>query len=129
MMKYRSLFAVAAITIAALSLCGCAVSPAVGVYTLEKFKPPNGHQNAKALGDIARANGRGAEDICVNQHQVNSAGASVGSNRPEVQSSFGKGRFRVSVEDDKSPSTRGLGHAKRSADNDRSSVNILVEAN
>jgi len=64
MMRYRSLAAVAAITIAALSLGGCAVSPAVGVHTLEPSKPTITTTDASARGIIVLPKPGGGSYVC-----------------------------------------------------------------
>jgi hypothetical protein len=74
-------------------------------------------QNARAQADIAKALAKDAEDVTVNQHQVNASGQRVGVNRPDVQYTDRNGK-RVYIEYDKPGSPRGQGHRNRIREND-----------
>lgn len=82
-------------------------------------------QNARAQRDAARLRAAGAEDVRINQQQVNAAGERVGINRPDLQYT-NKGQ-RVSIEYESPGSTRGPAHRKRILANDSSGKVIIRE--
>ena len=89
--------------------------------------------------DLAEA--RGAEDIRVDQAQIDATGMRVGDNRPDIQMTFGPGEYelpdgtklvvppgqqkRLYVELDRSTSNRGPGHEERIMANDPDGLVIL----
>lgn len=75
--------------------------------------------------DIEELTARGAQDIRVNQQQINAAGERVGTNRPDLQYTL-DGR-RHYVEYDSPSSTRGPAHKDRILANDPEGNVTLIE--
>ncbi|MBN1206422.1 MAG: hypothetical protein JXB05_16040, partial [Myxococcaceae bacterium] len=86
---------------------------------------PSPRQNAQLQADIEFLKERGAENIRVNQQQLNLENrARVGINRPDLQFDY-KGR-RYDVEYDSPASGRGPGHQSRLTANDPEGEVILI---
>ncbi|MCD4823791.1 MAG: hypothetical protein K8S55_04240, partial [Phycisphaerae bacterium] len=86
-------------------------------------------QNARAQRDAARLRGAGAEDIRINQQQVNAAGKRVGINRPDLQYTNPVTKQRVYIEYESPGSMRGVVHRLRIQLNDpRGKVFIRANA-
>jgi hypothetical protein len=86
---------------------------------------PSPRQNAQLQRDIEYLKELGAENIRVNQQQLNLENkARVGINRPDLQFDY-KGR-RYSVEYDSPASGRGPGHQSRLTANDPEADVILI---
>jgi hypothetical protein len=83
-------------------------------------------QNARAQRDAARLRAAGAEDVRINQQQVNAAGERVGINRPDLHYT-NKGQ-RVYIEYESPGSTRGPAHRERILAND-SSGKVIIRKN
>ena len=66
-----------------------------------------------------------AEDIRINQQQVNSQSCRVGIRRPDVQGTLPDSKRRIYVEYDRTSSNRGAGHASRLLSNDPDAIVIL----
>jgi hypothetical protein len=85
-------------------------------------------QNADVNKWVKILKNLGADDIRVNQEQVNGQGIRVGQNRPDLQFTLGDKRFYI--EWDTSSSSRGVAHAMRILANDPSAGNyIQVDGN
>jgi hypothetical protein len=69
-------------------------------------------QNARVQRDAARLQRAGAQDVRINQQQVNAAGERVGINRPDLQYTNPKTGQRVYIEYERTGSTRGAGHQR-----------------
>jgi hypothetical protein len=78
-------------------------------------------QNAKLQEDIAELEREGAQDIRVNQQQVNADGKRVGTNRPDLQYTDAAGVRRY-VEYETKGSDRGDGHVERILANDPAGI-------
>ncbi len=86
---------------------------------------PSPRQNAQLQADIKFLEKLGAENIRVNQQQLNLANkARVGINRPDLQ--FDYNHRRYSVEYDSPASGRGPGHQSRLTANDLDAEVILI---
>lgn len=66
----------------------------------------------------------GADDIRINQQQIDASVCRVGVCRPDVQATLPNGR-RITIEYDTSASTRGASHATRTLNNDPNAIVIL----
>ena len=66
-----------------------------------------------------------AENIRINQQQVNSQSCRVGICRPDVQATLPDSKRRIYVEYDRTSSNRGAGHASRLLSNDPDAIVIL----
>jgi hypothetical protein len=84
-------------------------------------------QNQSLAGDLRLARFLGAEDIRVNQQQVNANGVRVGINRPDLQFTLKMFslKLRVYIEYDPVNGTRAAGHQSRISSNDPWSLIIL----
>ncbi len=86
-------------------------------------------QNQLAARTVERLEGSGAEDIRVDQAQVDAAGQKVGTNRPDVQGTVGGERVHFEYDRpqlDGSAGPRAAPHAQTIINNDPNSVVILV---
>ncbi len=80
-------------------------------------------QNADVQMWVQRASSIGAQDIRVNQQQVNVSGIRVGLNKPDLQFTYGGQRYYV--EWDTPDSLRGIPHAQRIQANDPAAWGVL----
>jgi hypothetical protein len=86
---------------------------------------PSPRQNAQLQADIEFLEKLGAENIRVNQQQLNLENkARVGINRPDLQFDYNNRRY--SVEYDSPTSGRGSGHQSRLTNNDPDTAVILI---
>ena len=83
-----------------------------------------GAQNAD-VQRVAQAAFDAAEDIRINQQQVNAAGVRVGINRPDLQYTLNGVRYYY--EWDRPPSPRAAGHKARILANDPAGRVELIE--
>jgi len=84
-------------------------------------------QNQSLASDLRLARFLGAEDVRVNQQQVNANGVRVGINRPDLQFTLKMFslKLRIYIEYDPVNGTRTAGHQSRISSNDPWSVIIL----
>jgi RHS repeat-associated protein len=75
-------------------------------------------QNARAQRHAEKLQGAGAQDVRINQQQINGAGERVGINRPDLSYTNPKTGQRVNVEYERTGSARGEGHRQRIQAND-----------
>lgn len=74
------------------------------------------NQQAQLEADLKHLDSIGAQDVRVNQWQVDGNGELIGQNRPDVQYTLGGKRYYIEYEQPQNP--RGLDHAKRIIRND-----------
>ncbi|HHK6006258.1 TPA: hypothetical protein ACQWGN_002253, partial [Neisseria subflava] len=82
-------------------------------------------QNQIMQDDVAYLRSMGAEDIRINQQQVNNQMCRVGICRPDVQATLPNSNKRIYIEYDRTSSNRGAGHASRALSNDPDAIVIL----
>lgn len=100
-----------------------AVSPAPPILLdLERPISRSATQNAWAQERVRYLDRLGAEDIRVNQQQINAAGQRVGINRPDIQYTLGGQRFYEEI--DTTISRRGIRHANRTLANDPTGIGL-----
>ncbi len=75
-------------------------------------------QNKRAQQDAKRLKAAGAEDVRINQQQINGKGERVGINRPDLSYKNPKTGKRVNIEYEKTGSNRGAAHKERTLAND-----------
>lgn len=75
-------------------------------------------QSARAQRHAEKLEAAGAQDVRINQQQLNGAGERVGINRPDLSYTRPRTGQRVNVEYERSGSTRGEGHRQRIQAND-----------
>ena len=89
------------------------------------FKTASKEQNQIMQDDVAYLRSMGAEDIRINQQQVNNQMCRVGICRPDVQATLPNSNKRIYIEYDRTSSNRGAGHASRALSNDPDAIVIL----